>query len=356
MAVKVRISNDLLIRRSHAKDLGILDTIKEENTKYFIGNPGDCNRCPKVHVRPTNCQGCENFSYHETYDVCTFKSVPVVRIWRGYKDRLAGLIADTGTPVKWVDAQSKAEVSTNKYRFNRKLLRPEQVEMVDFLLETIREGGSGILKAPPRTGKTVIAACVTLESKRKTIIIAHQSDLLKNDKQLMGTFLGKTKEGVPFTNIPKAIEKGHNVIKYCRKLEDFIEHDICLTTYQIFLSDKGQELLKEVKNLFGLVIVDECFPEGAKVALGDGSFETIENIVKDPESYSVMSFNHGTGVPEVKPVISGSSKKVRTSIVTLSYNGGKLRLTANHPVWSHTRNEYIRADQIQAGEDVEVLD
>lgn len=44
----------------------------------------------------------------------------------------------------------------------------------------------------------------------------------------------------------------------CSKVEDFEKYDICLATYQTFISKKGKQKLKAVRKLFGTVFVDEA--------------------------------------------------------------------------------------------------
>ena len=38
----------------------------------------------------------------------------------------------------------------------------------------------------------------------------------------------------------------------------------------------------------------------------------------------------------------------------IEYEGGSISVTGNHPVWSVTRNAYIRADDIQEDEEIMV--
>lgn len=69
----------------------------------------------------------------------------------------------------------------------------------------------------------------------------------------------------------------------------------------------------------------------------------------------VKSFNHATEEIEYKPAAYQSIHTTDEPMVEIEYEGGSIRVTANHEVWSETRKCYIRADSIQEGEEV-VLD
>lgn len=109
----------------------------------------------------------------------------------------------------------------------------------------------GQLKAPARSGKTVMACYIACRLKVKTIIVAHQIDLLK---QYMTTFENHTNlkhirrvTGKPVVGILKRIDWA-NIKKY----------DVILTTYQSLMKHKGWKVLEENSNSFGLVEIDEC--------------------------------------------------------------------------------------------------
>lgn len=114
---------------------------------------------------------------------------------------------------------------------------------------------SGVLKSAPRTGKTVMGAAICAKLGYKTLIIAQQHEWLDNFKE---TFIGSETQKA-LTNIKKS------KIGNARKLEDFIKYDVCLVTYQLFISPKGQELLEKIKSFFPLVIIDEVQTANANV-------------------------------------------------------------------------------------------
>ena len=114
-------------------------------------------------------------------------------------------------------------------------------------IEEMRKHKTGVLTAPPRMGKTVMATGLAAEKKRKTLILAHQTDLLEQ-------FLNQTINNPDLFNGGKAKRP---VAGICQTAKDFKRYAICLATYQTFLSPKGRRLLNKIKDLFGMVFVDE---------------------------------------------------------------------------------------------------
>lgn len=105
----------------------------------------------------------------------------------------------------------------------------------------------GILKSAPRTGKTVMSAKSICALGLKTIILASQRDWLENFYE---TFVGSDTQAA-MTNASK------KRIGFAKKLADFEKYDVCLVTYQTFLSEGGKKLLNKVKKMFSVMVVDE---------------------------------------------------------------------------------------------------
>ena len=106
----------------------------------------------------------------------------------------------------------------------------------------------GVLKSAPRTGKTIMGVEILLRRRQKTLILAHQRDLVEQ-------FCNETINHASAKLYDGAKHKG--LAGICRTYSDFQRHSICLATYQTFLSKKGVLLQNKIKNLFGVVMVDE---------------------------------------------------------------------------------------------------
>lgn len=121
-------------------------------------------------------------------------------------------------------------------------LRPEQQRAVTRMSEEMY----GIMDCNPRFGKTICACALTAETKLRTLVLVGQADLAKQ-------FLKRLRSS---TNIG-AIERreGRRLAGHAKNLAEFKQFDICVTTWQKLHRNPG--LLKSIKKLFGLVIVDE---------------------------------------------------------------------------------------------------
>lgn len=123
-------------------------------------------------------------------------------------------------------------------------LREYQCEAVAAMLKR----KCGVLDSPPRSGKTVMASAAICKLGLKTLILAHQRDWLNN---FVETFVGSdTQEAMTDAKPTQII--------MAKKYEDFLEADVAMATFQQFMSPSGQRLLKKIRSLFGVVVVDEA--------------------------------------------------------------------------------------------------
>jgi superfamily II DNA or RNA helicase len=111
---------------------------------------------------------------------------------------------------------------------------------------------NGMIKAKPRTGKTVAATYLITKFKRRTLFITHEKELLK---QALRTIRG-------FTDV-RELEKKYNrkLVGIIQKPSDWNEEwDIVLCTYQKFIHKKTgiATIKKHVREKFGLIVVDEA--------------------------------------------------------------------------------------------------
>ncbi len=109
----------------------------------------------------------------------------------------------------------------------------------------------GQIKAPCRWGKTVVLAKIICALKVKTLVIAHQIELLK---QLLDTFY-------KFTNILELQkEENQEIIGYVNEWEDMNRLDVAVMPYQRYVIGKNADIwLDKCTDMFGAVFVDEVF-------------------------------------------------------------------------------------------------
>lgn len=105
----------------------------------------------------------------------------------------------------------------------------------------------GVIRAPPRSGKTVLSTAAICKIGKKTIILAAQREWLDGFYE---TFCGSVTQKA-LTNARK------DQVGFARTLADFQKYDVCLTTYQTFNSVKGKKLLSQIRDYFSNCFVDE---------------------------------------------------------------------------------------------------
>jgi superfamily II DNA or RNA helicase len=176
---------------------------------------------------------------------------------RGNLEKLGRLFGD----LPWTD-KTCAKPMTSDLQFKGALhtWESKQIGQQEAVLTWLRHKG-GIIKAPPRFGKTISSIFVMTKLKRKTLIIAHQKDLLE---QFYTSFRA-------FTNIDdvqdikpkqkKRDAKGR-VVGFFGDYDNPEELDVCLLCWQTFASKYGPERISTYSNTWGLIIVDEVHKLG----------------------------------------------------------------------------------------------
>lgn len=149
----------------------------------------------------------------------------------------------------------KLDVSM-QYTFNRDLLEePRKSEQLALVKQWVKHK-RGTLVAPPRFGKTVLAALVAAATKTRVVIVIHQKELLE---QFYNTF-------IKFTDIQaKGKILGRTLIKINPRPDETSSLSVCLYTWQQFRSKGGALKLKAIRKMFGLLIGDEIHHTGSPV-------------------------------------------------------------------------------------------
>ena len=250
--LKVLAREAFYIDKSQLSREEIEATYERETFQFFKDSA--CEKCEFFQDRPTDtCEECPNnlglvkLSRTVVVNDRNFLTIPLgdkagLRVLFGHRD----LRVLPQWPVVPMKSQSLKFIGK---------LRGAQPAAVNDMLRVKR----GVLRSPPRSGKTVMAASLVCQVKCKTIIIAAQRDWLVNFYE---TFVG-SKTQKPLTNIST------KRCGFAKTLDEFKRYDVALATYQTFISPKGQALLKKLRRMFTVLVVDECHrsasPEHAKV-------------------------------------------------------------------------------------------
>lgn len=227
------------------KDLSVKtrDRVKEKLTFDFFAKPKVCEECEWFHERVNDiCESCANYngSYHlaspvKINDNCYLK-IPV-----GSSPKILDFIGRMqGEDIKVVDKSPNKDIKPLKFTG---VFRPGQEEAVQAMMEKKR----GVLKSPPRSGKTVMGTALVCKLRKKTLILASQRDWLMGFQE---TFIGSKTQG-------RLTDLDVTRIKLCKTLEDFQTHDVCMATVQTFYSPGGEKLLAKIRDFFTVVLADE---------------------------------------------------------------------------------------------------
>lgn len=221
-----------------------VEKVKEKLSFKFYSEPA-CKACEWREERHSDmCDTCP--AYTGGYDLAS-----TVKIGEPGKRYLKIPIGSSEAIIKTLEGQhhirvnivDKAkDVPIKPVKFTGKL-RPEQVEAIAAMKKKKR----GVLKSPPRSGKTVMGAALVCELGKKTLLLASQRDWLMG---FMETFVG-SKTQIPLTDIRSTR------IGFCKTLQQFKDTDVCLCTVQTFYSENGQKLLAKIRSMFNVIIADE---------------------------------------------------------------------------------------------------
>jgi superfamily II DNA or RNA helicase len=223
----------------------VQDALKKFHHRFYQENK--CSKCPYLEDRHgDNCENCSGFvGARMTAKKVLYKNEEHLSIPRGNRAYATRLASKVDSEVKVVSAHKKNQEMSRRIRLlSTVTLKDYQEEAIDACLEQRR----GIIKSPPRSGKTLIGAEFACRTGLKTIIIAHQREWLLQFKE---TFYGSGTQQGFFKVRPGQVD-------LARKLEDFEKLDVCLCTFSQFMSDKGKATLAHIRNMFGVVIIDEC--------------------------------------------------------------------------------------------------
>lgn len=235
---KVIVKDGLYVRKKRI-DEEVLQSLQKRFTKFFYKKEKVCERCDYYDQRPCDvCDGCAN--YGGKVKLLTEVVMDDRKYYRLPFGGLPALEKRVGK-IKIVD-ETKSPSMKRPIKFVRKL-RNDQIKARDAIIVA----KNGILKSPPRSGKTVISSAAVCELGLKTLILAAQREWLDN---FLETFIGGPNEEAFTDAKPKRVGMA-------KTLKDFEDKDVALATYHTFISDKGKKLLKKVKKMFGVVIVDE---------------------------------------------------------------------------------------------------
>ena len=126
----------------------------------------------------------------------------------------------------------------------------------------------GIIKAPPRFGKTISSIYIMTKLGLKTLVTAHQDDILDQfytsflEFSNINDLLEGTAAQPGFATRKKRDATGR-IIGYFKDYDNPEVLDVCFLCWQTFGSKYGAERIAKYKNAWGLLLVDEVHRSGS---------------------------------------------------------------------------------------------
>lgn len=219
---------------------------------YSFYNEQACKRCDLLPDRHTEtCDSCAAFKGRVSLAKVieegkfTMLSLPV-----GNKEMMARFLTRIGRRKDYtVISKHRPPILFKRLITFTGTLRDHQEEAVDAALHVKR----GVIKAPPRSGKTVTATALACRLGAKTLILAHQREWLINFQE---TFVGSATQ-------ERLTDARKSQVRFCKTVEEFEATDVCLATPQQFMSMGGRKVLEGIRHLFQLVVFDEVHQAAA---------------------------------------------------------------------------------------------
>ncbi len=222
--------------------------IMDKMTHYEFENEV-CAKCEFRPIRPSEeCKSCEFGGLVSITCLAKYtekKGQEHIAIPYGELHNFEKLTDLDPKKCKWVNKTSQVP-HDYKVKFTGKL-RDYQEEPTADLMDEL----SGLLVAPPRSGKTVIGTFVACEHKVRTIIMADQKDFLDGFYETIEQM----------TNLPELEEKtGKKLFGFPKTDDDYRNFQIILITYQSLIqkTKASKKRIKLLNENYGCLVVDEA--------------------------------------------------------------------------------------------------
>lgn len=189
--------------------------------------------------------------------ICNFE-IPTDNIMivpKGMRQKVIDLCSLYNVPFTIEDNRNITYIETTKgFQIN---FRPYQKKAIEAITKSASEG---VLVSMAGSGKTVMGLSLIPIFQQKTLWLTHTDRLLKQTKERSEAFLSLEDEEI-------------GIIQGDKK-----EIGTILTIGMVQTLAKSPKILNQLRNEFGLVIIDECLVAGTKILMDDGSYKLIENV------------------------------------------------------------------------------
>jgi len=203
--------------------------------------------------------------------------------------------------------------------------------------------GFGILKAPPRYGKTIALTRIMLKLGLKTLVLAHQQDLLDQFYRTLEEFTDITEydDGVTYLS--------------SKNWGDIKKYDVCLSTWQLF-NKSGKNAMRRYRDAFGLVIVDECFTYDTSVLIDYNKAVPIGDIIHNKSITHVLSYDLKNRKIIKRKILRKIIKEHTGKIYNIFIGQNKVSCSPHHEFVIKYKRNKIKAKDLNIGDELIMYD
>lgn len=197
----------------------------------------------------------------------------------------------------------------------------QQVAIIKGMIKERKYPGAILITGPTGTGKTTLARILSTYMN---------ADDPKNVRESMAFRMGDKHPDVTVVNagISGKVDDIRTLVKGSRSAP--------MTNYRI-------------------IIIDECVTGETPIVIDhNGTTVTAEQLHEDTSITHILSRNLETGVDELQPINHRFKlEKDSSQLLDITLEDGTvLSVTENHPIWSVTRQEYVRADELTVDDEL----
>jgi superfamily II DNA or RNA helicase len=249
---------------------GFVDPSDSERhyTRHFYEDVS-CAKCEYKPERPSAaCKGCSAYKGKVVaHNKKKFGGKRYVGLPIGDRKNIERKIGIDYSEFKIIDRRVTTPFD---YKIKFKLtLRDYQVKLTETFM---KRGAYGFMVAPPRSGKTPSMLSIAITKGLKTLVVASQHAFLQ---QYIWHIEGNEQQSIPrCTNLPFLQRKyGKKLYGFPKTDEDYENFQFFFMSYQSYISAKGQDRLKKIMPLIGMLQIDEAHQSNAtEFATVVGSF------------------------------------------------------------------------------------
>lgn len=218
-----------------------------------------------------------------------------------------------------IDKRADVPVSFPEFKF---VLRPSQLDVYNEV------NSSCIINAAPSYGKTFTALALLGKLKQKALVVTHTTALRDQWAEEVEKVYGFS---------PGIIGSGRF---------DIVPNIVIANTQTLV------KKINEVKDKFGVLVVDECLDYEASIDTSEGPVK-LGVIVNNKLAVKVRSFDLETGTEVFKPVVNWY-KNPETNCLKIKTSTNTLKATSNHSIYVEKNGEIVklRADELKVGDNL----